>query len=104
MISRKSLFSVLVLVIAAAALIFGSTEGLAKKKKKPERRYGPPSLSLAADPTVLRSCENTKVQLVATASSAEGGALRYKWTTNGGHLAGDGANTTWDLSGVRPGV
>jgi hypothetical protein len=105
MVSRKSLFSVLVLAIAAAALIFGSTEGLAKKKKKKDdRRYGPPSLSLAANPTVLRSCENTKVQLVATARSAEGGALRYKWSTNGGNLSGDGANTTWDLSGARPGV
>lgn len=105
MVSRKSLFSVLVPAIAAAAIIFGSTEGLAKKKKQPDRRSsGPPSLSLSAQPNVLRSCEDTKVQLVATARAADGGSLRYKWTTNGGRLNGDGANTTWDLSGVSQGV
>jgi PKD-like domain len=103
MISRKYLVSVLAFSLVVAALVIGST-ALAEKKKKDDRRYGPPSLSLAADPTVLRICEETKVQLVATARSPEGGPLRYKWTTNGGRLIGDGANTTWDLSGARAGV
>lgn len=105
MVSRKSLLPMLLLAVAAAALVFGSTDGLADKKKRDERRSsGPPSLTLTADPTVLRGCEDAKVHLVATARSADGTPLHYKWTTNGGRLDGDGANTTWDLSGARPGV
>ena len=42
--------------------------------------------------------------LTATARSADGTPLRYKWTTNGGKLRGEGANPSWDLAGVQPGV
>lgn len=105
MISRKFLLPLMVIGIALTGMIVGSTQSEAKKKKQKATHYsGPPSLSLAATPTMLRSCETTRVELVATARSADGSPLRYKWTTNAGHLSGQGANTTWDLSGARPGV
>src|SRR5713226_10029260 len=79
----------------------------AKPRKKRQRQVsGPPTLSLAADPVSVRACadEASHIGLIATASSPVGGPLRYKWTTNGGRLSGQGANTTWDLAGVQPGV
>lgn len=105
MISRKFLLALLVLGITVAGLVLGSTQSQAQKKKQDANHYsGPPSLSLAATPNMLRSCETSKVELVATARSADGSPLRYKWTTNAGHLSGQGANTSWDLSGAHPGV
>jgi PKD-like domain len=109
MISRKFFLSILVMALVVAGSMLGSNKAFADKKKKHrhERRarvVGPPSLSLAADPVMLRNCEAALVHLVATASSPEGRPLRYKWTTNGGRLDGRGPNTTWDLSGAQPGV
>jgi hypothetical protein len=48
--------------------------------------------------------EDSAVQLRAHATSNKGSTLRYKWATDGGRLTGDGADTAWDLSGMRPGV
>lgn len=102
---RKSLWFGLALATVVAVLMVASVG--AKPKKKVQRQVnGPPSLSLAADPVSVRACadESSHIALIATASSPVGGALRYKWTTNGGRLSGLGANTTWDLGGVNPGV
>jgi hypothetical protein len=69
-------------------------------------RAGAPSLSLTADSGVIRNCagDAATVRLNAAATSSSGNPLRYKWSTNGGRLTGDGANPTWDLSGAAPGV
>ena len=106
MIPRKSLWFGLALATVVAILVFASADAKPKKKQQPDRRTGPPSLSLAADPSMIKACndESARVRLVATARSSDGASLRYKWTTNGGRLRGDGANTSWDLAGVRPGV
>ena len=55
---------------------------------------------------MIRACDAaaTRVQLVATARSSEGGTLRYKWSASGGKLVGEGPNTTWDLAGAQAGV
>ena len=103
MMPRKSFLFGLALAMVMAVLLFVSAE--AKPKKKPvERASGPPTLSLAVEPTTVRACDDARVRLLATASSREGRPLRYKWTTNGGTLSGQGANTTWDLSGLPKGV
>jgi hypothetical protein len=104
MMPRKSLWFGLALALVITVLV--SVPASAKPKKRPQQRsYGPPSLSLAADQTVVRGCEDAaRVLLAATASSPEGKPLRYKWTTNGGKLSGSGANTSWDLAGLQPGV
>src|SRR6267154_1757268 len=110
MMSRKSLWFGLALATVVAMLVFTSADAKPKKKKHKERDRvsGAPSLSLAADPTTIRSCndESSRVRLVATARSADGVPLRYTWTTpaNVGRRRGDGANMTWDLAGVPPGV
>ena len=106
MMSRKSLWFGLAFAMVGAMLVFASTSVNAQKQKQSERASGPPSLSLAADSAMIKACndESARVRLVATASSADSAALRYKWTTSGGRLRGEGANTTWDLAGVRPGV
>src|SRR5512141_1863757 len=100
MMSRKSFWFGLALTMVGAMLVFASANVSAQKQKQPERASGPPSLSLAADSQMIKACndESARVHLVATAHSADGAALRYKWTTSGGRLRGDGANTTWDLT------
>jgi hypothetical protein len=44
------------------------------------------------------------VQLTTTASDPDGDTLLYSYTVTGGRVTGDGANVTWDLSGVGPGT
>jgi len=106
MMPRKSLWFGLALATVIAVLVFASADARAQKKKRTDRISGPPSLSLVADNTMIRACNDAaaRVQLVATARSSEGGALRYKWSANGGKLVGEGPNTTWDLAGAQAGV
>jgi hypothetical protein len=67
---------------------------------------GPPSLALAAEPTVVKACadDSSRVQLNANARANDPAQLRYKWTTSVGKLNGSGPTPTWDLAGVQPGV
>src|SRR5712691_359671 len=104
MMPRQSFLFGLALAVVMAVLLFASADAKPKKKRNVERASGPPTLSLAAEPTTVRACDDARVQLMARASSPEGRPLRYKWTTNGGRLSGQGANATWDLSGAQPGV
>ena len=101
--SRKSLWLGLVLAIFAAAML--TLPASAKpKKKKVERRSGPPTISLMAEPSVIKACaDEGRVQLTTNGRS-ETGRLRYRWSVNGGRLRGDGPSPMWDLAGVAPGV
>src|SRR5205085_8314942 len=74
------------------------------KKKKHEKISGPPTLSLIAEPTLVKACDDNHVQLTANARANDGARLRYRWTVNGGRLRGDGPNPTWDLGGAAPGA
>lgn len=47
---------------------------------------------------------DSTVQLAANATDPDGDTLLYTWSTTGGRITGDGANVTWDLSGVQPGT
>jgi hypothetical protein len=106
MMPQKSLWSGLALATVVATLVLAPADAKPRKQKQADRSSGPPSLSLAADSTVIKACndESARVRLVATARSVNGAPLRYRWTTNGGRLRGDGASTSWDLAGARPGV
>lgn len=106
MMPRKNLWFGLALATVVAMSVLVSADAKPQKQKQPARPSGPPSLSLAADSTVIKGCndESARVRLVATARSVDGAPLRYRWTTNGGKLRGEGANTSWDLAGVQPGV
>src|SRR6202521_4971549 len=103
MMTRRSFLFGLALAVVMAVLVLASADAKPKKKKHVERASGPPTLSLAAEPTTVRACDDARVQLMARASSTEGRPLRYKWTTNGGRLTGQGASATWALAGGRPG-
>src|SRR2546421_10463341 len=104
MMSRKSLWFGLAFAMVVAMLVFASADAKPKKKKY-NRPSGPPSLSLAADPTMIKACndESARVRLIATARSADGAPLRYKWITSGGRLTGGGGKTTLELGGAPPG-
>ena len=47
---------------------------------------------------------NTTVGLATTASDPDGDTLLYSYTVTGGRISGEGANVSWDLSGVGPGT
>ncbi len=79
----------------------------------------PPTASLAASTSTITlpcppdmhssggSCPtsaSTSVQLTTTASDPDGDTLLYTYSVTGGRVTGDGANVSWDLSGVGPGT
>lgn len=79
----------------------------------------PPTVTLSASSgTIVRPCppgtistsgncptsDNSTVQLSANATDPDGDTLLYTYTTTGGRVTGDGANVSWDLSGVQPGT
>lgn len=102
---RKSLWIGLAVVIMSGALVFASADAKPKKKKY-DRGSGPPTLSLSASPSEIRSCEGdgARVNLLANATSSSRLPLRYKWTVNEGRVTGSDANMVWDLAGAPPGV
>ncbi len=100
----SNLLRILVLTAVVVAIAASSTQ--AQKTRRRTTASGPPSLSLTAEPNVVRVCEGqpATVQLLAHASSASGAPIRYRWTVDGGTLSGRGATNTWDLTGSRPGT
>ena len=46
----------------------------------------------------------TSVGLTTTATDPDGDTLLYTYSVTGGTIRGDGANATWDLSGLAPGT
>lgn len=96
----------LFLPLALVAFGFFASEAAAQKARE-TFVYGPPTLSLTADQTVIRACEGDKssalVNLNAKATSPNGNTIRYRWTTSTGRITGDGPAVSWDLSGARAG-
>src|SRR6185436_15015832 len=79
----------------------------------------PPTAALAASTTTITlpcqpgfhsksgSCPagvSTTVSLTTTASDPDGDTLLYSYTVTGGRITGEGANVSWDLSGVGAGT
>lgn len=77
----------------------------------------PPTASLAtSSETITLPCapgeESTSctpsssqaVQVMTTATDPDGDTLLYSYTVTGGRVTGDGANVSWDLTGVSPGT
>jgi len=106
MMSRKSLWLVLILAVVAAGLsLQPATKAQKQKQQKYQTSAGPPSLALNVEPNVVKACEGaTQVQLTANAKSPDGSPLRYRWQVNGGQIKGDGPTPTWDLTGLQPGT
>lgn len=101
----------LVLPLALMGLVALAPGVFANKPKKKNKAateisvYAPPTVLLTASPTVLSACagETARVQLDAKVSFQSETAPRYRWSASGGHIDGNGASTTWDLSGAAPG-
>ncbi|MCS6874924.1 MAG: hypothetical protein NZM17_09640 [Pyrinomonadaceae bacterium] len=49
-------------------------------------------------------CGEQTVSVRTTAVDPENDVLTYNYTVSGGRIVGQGANVTWDLTGVRPGT
>ena len=77
----------------------------------------PPVVSLAAATTTITlpcppgqtsatcpAAPAMSTALVATATDPDGDTLLYTWSVTGGRVTGDGANVSWDLSGVGAGT
>ncbi len=96
----------LFLPLVLVGLSISASEALGQKAKE-TFVYAPPTGSLASDHAVLNACEGdtsaSLVRLNARATSPSGNTIRYNWTTSAGRIDGNGADVTWDLSGVRPG-
>lgn len=50
------------------------------------------------------TCPEPTVRVTTTAVDPENDVLTYNYTVNGGRIVGQGANVTWDLSGVKTGT
>jgi hypothetical protein len=95
--------------------IFGLTVGHANAREEPIVPNNPPTISLevgavspASDKVKRASastvCVGDRVALRANASDPDGDTLLYSWTTTGGRVVGDGANVTFDSTGLAPGT
>jgi PKD domain len=61
----------------------------------------PGSSDVVRDATTV--CIGDKVALKATASDPDGDTLLYSWTSTGGRIVGDGADSSFDTTGLAPG-
>jgi hypothetical protein len=109
MFKSKYRIIALILPLALVGLIALVPGASAKKKKKQAVAtdtyvFQPPTLQLSASPTVITACagETARVQLDARATFTSG-TPRYRWSASGGKIEGNGASTSWDLSGLQPG-
>lgn len=51
-----------------------------------------------------KCADDFSANVTTVASDAENDVLTYNYTVNGGRIVGQGANVTWDLTGLRPGT
>jgi len=94
--------------------IAGVSVGHANKREEPIVPNQPPTVNLevgavtAVAVNVRREGPNTvcvgdTVALRANATDPDGDTLLYSWTSTGGRVVGDGANTRFDTAGLAPG-
>ncbi len=98
------------IAIALLAVLVGlfTISGLAQKRRTTQEVvYRPPTIQLTASPAVVTACAGetvgAKVKLDAQASFPSGAGTRYRWSSNGGRIDGEGPSPVWDLSGLKPG-
>lgn len=63
-------------------------------------------LDLTSNTTTVSACSDaagSQVQLNAAAISPNGNPIKYRWTTSGGTISGEGPQVTWNLAGLKPG-
>ncbi len=94
--------------------IAGVALGRANERKEPVLPNQPPTVTLTVGEVtkvatdVLREsattiCTGDSVALSTSASDPDGDTLLYSWSTTGGKIRGEGANTSFDTTGLAPG-
>jgi hypothetical protein len=101
MFRKLPLVAVFVFVLALCSLPVGA-------QKKPTAAVASTSLklNLTSNTNVISACSEgaaSQVQLTAAAVSPNGNPIKYKWTTSGGTITGEGPQVTWNLAGLKPG-
>src|ERR1051326_3832009 len=93
--------------IALAAAVSTIPAGAQKQKVQLVNSTNAPlKLNLTSDATIVSACSNDgtpQVRLTADAVSPSGNPIKYKWTTTGGTISGDGPVVTRNLAGLKPG-
>ena len=93
--------------LAPIALVAISTpQVFAQKTKVVSSVNAPLTLSLTADSNVVIACADggaPHVKLTANAVSPSGNPIKYRWTTSGGTIIGEGPVVEWNLAGLKPG-
>ena len=78
----------------------------AQKKPTAAVASAPLKINLTSSTTVISACSDaaaSQVQLTAGAVSPNGNPIKYRWTTTGGTISGEGPQVTWSLAGLKPG-
>jgi len=93
--------------IALAAVVSSIPADAQKQKVNLVNTTNAPlKLNLTSDAAIVSACSNSgapQVRLTADAVSPSGNPIKYKWTTTGGTITGDGPVVTWNLAGLKPG-
>lgn len=92
----------------ALAAVVSSVPADAQKQKVNvvNSTSAPLKLNLTSDVATVSACSNSgspQVRLTADAVSPSGNPIKYKWTTSGGTIVGEGPVVTWNLAGLNPG-
>ena len=93
--------------IALAAVVSTIPAGAQKQRVNVVNTTNAPlKLNLTSDTTIVDACSNSgapQVRLTADAVSPSGNPIKYRWTTTGGTISGDGPVVIWNLAGLKPG-
>ncbi|HET9527485.1 MAG TPA: hypothetical protein VFO99_15035 [Pyrinomonadaceae bacterium] len=103
--NRRPLAILFMAPIALAAIVL-THQTHAQKPTVVSSVNRPLTLSLSSSAKAVSACTEAggpKVQLTANAVSPDGNPIKYRWTTSGGVITGDGPTVTWDLTGLKPG-
>ena len=90
----------------ALAVLFGSMPADAQKPTAASVASAPLKINLTPSATSVSACTNAgepQVQLNANAVSPSGNPIKYKWSTSGGTITGEGPVVIWNLAGLKPG-
>ena len=90
----------------ALVIMILSQQALAQKPTVVSSVNPPLTLSLSSSAMTVSACTEAggpKVQLNAKAVSPGGNPIKYRWTTSGGTITGEGPIVNWDLAGLKPG-
>lgn len=97
------------LVTIVVLVLLSTLPAGAQKKPTAAVATTPLKLNLTSSVATVSACSDaanangSQVQLTAAAVSPNGNPIKYKWTTTGGTISGEGPQVTWDLAGLKPG-